>query len=456
MRKVVTFRRYASVQASAWLRRMCLVVASLLAFVCVASDVRADNGSNYEYADVYSLAPNVFSALDPSSVDNQFLLAWAQHLAGKRLDKNFAIFLVHGGKNGSVGPNQTNKYGLSSEMNSLVSAHILDQFNALAKHCNENGVTSGLAVICNGGNPSEGGSILQKVLGGTSIELIGCEVPMSPCGDPLSANPLLMLAASGPKESFGFFTADGRAPGNYAEVCGVLSQAIGGASFIVGGRDPAEPLRFEGVEVRTVGNGLTAKPVKGPFPAIVKAGLEPGQSSGRYLERYLDWHGQQMREFDLAKNLKNQRGNIGAGFAGGMLGEISQQYGYGRLAAGIGVAADGIGGYAAGGKLGAATNLAATVVQVGSQMGVSYMGGNEMQSEGAGRLAGLATASLGGPQGAIAYGVSTVASDVGSISASYVSATGRGADGKPKMTTSQFLGDVGRNYAYYFGRYFGW
>ena len=96
------------------------------------------------------------------------------------------------------------------------------------------------------------------------------------------------------------------------------------------------------------------------------------------------------------------------------------------------------------------------MVQVGSQMGVSYMGGNEMQSEGAGRLAGLATASLGGPQGAIAYGVSTVASDVGSISASYVSATGRGADGKPKMTTSQFLGDVGRSYAYYFGRYFGW
>lgn len=83
-------------------------------------------------------------------------------------------------------------------------------------------------------------------------------------------------------------------------------------------------------------------------------------------------------------------------------------------------------------------------------MGVSYLGGNEMQSEGAGRLAGLATASLGGPQGAVVYGVQTVASDVGSIGASYISAR------KAGMSNRDFVGSVAGNYGYYFGRYFGW
>jgi len=147
--------------------------------------------------------------------------------------------------------------------------------------------------------------------------------------------------------------------------------------------------------------------------------------------------------------LKSQRGNFRASGIGGFAGEVANQYGYGRAAAVIGLGADVVGGYSGGGLRGVGTNLGATGVQMATQLGVSYLGGNEMQSEGAGRLAGLATASLGGPQGAITYGVSTIGSDVGSIAASYASARRHG------MSTSTFFGETVRNYKTYFWQYVG-
>ena len=150
-------------------------------------------------------------------------------------------------------------------------------------------------------------------------------------------------------------------------------------------------------------------------------------------------------------HFKSQGGNFRASGVGGFAGEVANQYGYGRAALAIGLGADVIGGYAAGGFKGVASNLGATAVQMGTQYGVAaYLGGNEMQAEGAGRLAGLATASLSGPQGAITYGVSTVGSDIGSIAASYASARKNG------MSSGTFVGETMSNYKTYFWQYFGY
>ena len=167
-----------------------------------------------------------------------------------------------------------------------------------------------------------------------------------------------------------------------------------------------------------------------PFARKIDSALSPYESWGHF---------------------KSQGGNFRASGVGGFAGEVANQYGYGRAALAIGLGADVIGGYAAGGFKGVASNLGATAVEMGTQYGVAaYLGGNEMQAEGAGRLAGLATASLSGPQGAITYGVSTVGSDIGSIAASYASARKNG------MSSGTFVGETMSNYKTYFWQYFGY
>lgn len=221
--------------------------------------------------------------------------------------------------------------------------------------------------------------------------------------------------------------------------------------FLLGSSVQWGPYRGTGgaIEVGTIPQGTEALMVIPSLEAMAlhyaSAALNSQWAQGAYsrvdsaLSPYESWG-----------HLKSQGGNFRASGVGGFAGEVANQYGYGRTAAAIGLGANVIGGYAANGSKGVGSNLGATVAETATQMGVAYLGGNEMQAGGAGRLAGLATASLGGPQGAITYGVSTVGSDIGSIAASYASARKNG------MSTGTFVGETVSNYWTYFGQYFGY
>jgi hypothetical protein len=138
-------------------------------------------------------------------------------------------------------------------------------------------------------------------------------------------------------------------------------------------------------------------------------------------------------------------------FVGGFVGEVANQNGYGDVATAANIGIAGAGAYATSGLQGVGTMGLGMGVNIAGSYAMSAAGANDMQAEAVGRLAGVAAAGArAGPAGAVAYGVTVAAGDIGSIAGSGATYVANGG------TWSGFASETIGNYGYYFGQYFGW